>query len=861
MKHTILILAAAFLLASCGDSEQHFLNDSAYRSQVHKQFQKRVAEASNRNDALFSVFDKDNLSTEQREALEFLYAYMPLSDLADHDGEFFLQHVDAAFAARDYFAWGRTIPDEIFRHFVLVYRVNNEDLDTARMVFFAELKDRVKNLSMYDAALEVNHWCHEKVTYRGTDSRTSAPLALVRTSWGRCGEESAFAAAALRAVGIPARQCYTPRWVHTDDNHAWVEVWIDGKWHYLGACEPEAELDAAWFTGPAKRAMMVHTNVFGAYNGPEEKNLQTPLYSKINLLANYADTRTVKVQVVDAEGKPVENARVQFKVYNYAEFYTIAESRSGKQGIASIISGNGDLLVWASKDNAYGYAQSTPQDQLVIVKMARQQGESYAEDWVVSVPPEQAIPAIAPDKAAANAARLVREDSIRNAYMQTFTSEADAKKLAQANKLDSKEVWKYLNLAQGNWQEISRFIEQNKGDKRLFSFLASLSAKDVRDTRAAVLSSYLEHSASNDANVFSPRIERELIVPYTDFGGAKYDNARAVIDFVKNNITISEDNYYNCRISPRGVYELRIADKQSRNILFTAMCRSAGIPARIEQATARPQYFEDGKWQNAVFEEEIAAQAPKTKITLQNAPSNIVKPGYYSHYTLAYYKDGDFQTLDYENNAAAKNFPYTLDVDAGYYRLMAGSRANDGSVTVHTEYFELKAGEPQTQVVKMPEVEGKLFVKGIVDMNTIVVRRDGTKATLKEISGGKGLILCFVDLGKEPSKHILQDLSAVQRDFEAWGGGVLFMIPSDKDVPFDPSAFKGLPQQTAWSVDAERTLLRAATDALQTDFQDNFPLAIYLSRNGGILHSTEGYRIGTGEAVLKVIRQERTCTP
>lgn len=107
--------------------------------------------------------------------------------------------------------------------------MNNEDLDTCRAVFFRELSQRVKGMSMYDAALEVNHWCHEHVTYAPSDARTSSPLATIRTATGRCGEESTLTVAALRAVGIPARQVYTPRWAHTDDNHAWVEAWIDGN--------------------------------------------------------------------------------------------------------------------------------------------------------------------------------------------------------------------------------------------------------------------------------------------------------------------------------------------------------------------------------------------------------------------------------------------------------------------------------------------------------------------------------------------------------------------------------------------------------------------------------------------------------
>ena len=135
------------------------------------------------------------------------------------------------------------IPENIYLHFVLPIRVNTETLDTARLVFYQALKDRVAGLSMEAAVLEVNHWCHEKVIYRSTDDRTSSPLNCVKTTFGRCGEESTLLVTALRSVGIPARQCYTPRWAHCDDNHAWVEAWVDGTWKYLGACEPEAELN------------------------------------------------------------------------------------------------------------------------------------------------------------------------------------------------------------------------------------------------------------------------------------------------------------------------------------------------------------------------------------------------------------------------------------------------------------------------------------------------------------------------------------------------------------------------------------------------------------------------------------------
>ena len=107
---------------------------------------------------------------------------MALPDKTDYSKSFYAENVALSLQARREMPWGRTVPEREFKHFVLPVRVNNENLDDSRKVFYAELKDRVKNLSMKDAILEVNHWCHEKVTYRPTDGRTSSPLASVCTA-------------------------------------------------------------------------------------------------------------------------------------------------------------------------------------------------------------------------------------------------------------------------------------------------------------------------------------------------------------------------------------------------------------------------------------------------------------------------------------------------------------------------------------------------------------------------------------------------------------------------------------------------------------------------------------------------------
>ena len=352
------------------------MTDPAYREMVERDFQKKKSVLEGNPGNLFAVFDSP-MSTEEREALIFLYAYSPLIDISFSGGDFLLKNVRWAFQAREEMPWGKDIPEDIFRHFVLPVRGGKENLDTARVVFYQELKERVAACeSMEKAALEVNHWCHEHVIYKPTNARTRSPLATMLTAYGRCGEESIFTLAALRAVGIPARQIYTPRWAHCDDNHAWIEVWVDGVWKYLGACEPEPRLNIAWFTLPVQRAMYVESEVFGKYNGQEEIVYTNENGSAVNVTSHYTQTVPTVVQVKDENGRPVEDAQVDYRIFNYGEFYPVVTLYSDVKGETALTLGKGDIFVWVEKGEKLGFAEFPveQQDTLVIVLDKKKRG-------------------------------------------------------------------------------------------------------------------------------------------------------------------------------------------------------------------------------------------------------------------------------------------------------------------------------------------------------------------------------------------------------------------------------------------------------------------------------------------------------
>ena len=183
----IALFAISAVLSSCTNSDNApSANDMAQRQKIEDDYQAKKQDLA--LDSIFSFCESDSLSDRERETMHFLYAYMPIGDITDYSPEYHLNNIRYSFRAKAEMPWGDSIPEREFNHFVVPNRVNNENQDLFRSTYYEELKSRVGNLSLYDAVLEVNHWCHEHVNYKGSDIRTSSPMATIKTSWGRCGE-------------------------------------------------------------------------------------------------------------------------------------------------------------------------------------------------------------------------------------------------------------------------------------------------------------------------------------------------------------------------------------------------------------------------------------------------------------------------------------------------------------------------------------------------------------------------------------------------------------------------------------------------------------------------------------------------
>lgn len=867
MKFFVLSLFMSLGLLQATAVTIHFITDDNYRRDVERAYKQKVKLVG--KDFVQPLSRISN--PREREALQFLYAYMPIADVTDYPAEFFHRNVACSFAAAEALPWGQSVPELLFRHFVLPLRVNNEALDSARLVFYRELKPRVEHLSMKEAILEVNHWCHEHVTYQPSDARTLSPLACMKTAIGRCGEESTFTVAALRAVGIPARQVYTPRWAHTDDNHAWVEAWADGQWYFLGACEPEPVLNLGWFNAPASRAMLMHTRAFGDYRGPEEVVLRSSNFTEINLIQNYARNARTNFKVEDATSRPVSDARIDFMIYNYGEFHTVVTKYSDASGRSYLSAGLGDMLVWASKDGAYGLSKvSFGRDTLVTLRLSHHAETDLAtSSWpldtlLITPPAEHArMPQVSAEQRALNNLRLQREDSLRKAYEATFITPAKASAYPEA-------LRPYLIASRGNWATLLAFYNRHPDNtERVLALLATLSQKDLRDMTMDIL----EDNFLSSSGQLCPRVESEMIIapfkiPITQLPVAKRQadfkaQPTLLAEWIKKNIHLNPDTKsLDIAQTPMGALRSGLTDRRSRDILFVDMARSLGIEARKDAVTSKVQYRQNGTWHDVTFDAERPAATATGTLVLNYAPTRLLDdPKYYYHFTISKIVNGVPALLNYDEAPSqpgqestwSNTFKQGQKLDVGTYLLTSGTRLANGSVLAACRFFNIKENETTTLELHMRQNPDEVSVIGNFDSESKFLK-DGREVSLLSQTGRGYFVIGLVGMGQEPTNHSLRDLSKAAAEMDRWGRPIVLLFADERQLQqFMTEDFGPMPKNLICGIDKDGAIGKQIATRMKLPDAHRLPIYLIADTFNRVVFCSQGYTIGLGEQLQKVV--------
>lgn len=173
----------------------------------------------------------------KREAIAYLFAFMPKYDLDTLPIAIIRKNIDYTFMARTDFQWAGELPLEIFYNDVLPYASMDETRENWREPFYKMLKPIVKDCKDVRAAIDTINKSIKNLTRVEYNTKrkkpNQSPAESMAIGMASCSGLSILLTNSLRAVGIPSRIAGTPLWMAKDGNHNWCEVWIDGEWYCI----------------------------------------------------------------------------------------------------------------------------------------------------------------------------------------------------------------------------------------------------------------------------------------------------------------------------------------------------------------------------------------------------------------------------------------------------------------------------------------------------------------------------------------------------------------------------------------------------------------------------------------------------
>ena len=752
---------------------------------------------------------------QEQQDLLLLYAHLDCHDIPSVSPEDMLSYVRASRKARELLPYAAEVPLQLYAGYVLNPRVNNEWLDCSREWLFEELYPRVRTLDMMAAALEANYWCYEQATYKSTDDRTIGPLGICRRGYGRCGEESTLLVCALRAVGIPARQVYAPWWAHCDDNHAWVEFWAAGEWHYMGACEPEYVADQGWFQSAASRAMLIRSRV----PNPEREEG----YEVVNTTSRYAKTAVLQVRLTH-QGLPVAGEEVRFQLINYSRIQTLYTAKTDVQGIARMETGLGSLLVSACLKGIYTERLVTvPEESLVELQV-----EEGFDPWTDEVEqhytlqvPREIIPAPLP-KNSAHQQRLRQCDAVRERKVSGFVHKK----------------------ARGNRAEIEAFLAldgYSMVDKELL--LQTLSDKDFCDCSCAVLESFLaaalpwkdQHPLSVwQWEILAPRVEHEPLLHIRPMlqvllRDCNLQNQTQVQDWMEKNLRrVPEYGLTDRRGNAAGYVKNRCCPESEWDILAVQICRALGIPAGLNTQTKK--LCPTGKQQTV-------------SLVLKTADQPMTEQ---EHFSLSRWTGNDYEPIALGGCTVAGEQKF--DLEQGSYCLTVIRRQIDGTVNATVRRFPLDENRVYMMTSPADHTAEKLLSEPLPNISLMSLTENALEVSLSCKENPS--MLFFADPGKEPTEHLLREMLDLAGGYAEVPVRILLETADGLQNPTLTAVMNRIPGCAAYLYrETDRYEVQKA--AKIGDFR--LPLALAIDSKGQIRYGCANYNIRTAATLLHVL--------
>ena len=146
-----------------------------------------------------------------------------------------------------------------------------------------------------------------------------------------------------------------------------------------------------------------------------------------------------------------------------------------------------------------------------------------------------------------------------------------------------------------------------------------------------------------------------------------------------------------------------------------------------------------------------------------------------------------------------------------------------------------------------------------IDFNSESTYKPIDSDELKSIlaTTGRGYyIVAVLGAGQEPTNHALRDIAALGKEFDEWGRGIVLLFPNEEQYKkFRPQEFPGLPATITYGIDVDGSIQKQIAEGMKLSNKTILPMFIIGDTFNRVVFVSQGYTIGLGEQLMKVIHK------
>ena len=357
--------------------------------------------------------------------------------------------------------------------------------------------------------------------------------------------------------------------------------------------------------------------------------------------------------------------------------------------------------------------------------------------------------------------------------------------------------------------------------------------------------------------ILNPRVEDELLRPYrkgilsffTEEQKAAFRaNPAEIWNYIQAHITAYPDNEretvmetpYECLVSGIGT-------ERSQKVLFVAIARTLGIPARLNPDNKVMEY-----WVKDQFVPALKQQEGGAVLTLKKEADAVWN--YYQNWTMGRLVGNEFVSLNLTGRSW-KGDTLELALIPGTYRIITTNRLPNGNQFAWEKTFTIEEGGQREETLRLREAQLGDMLERISLPEFEVKDSAGNTVNCAELTKGGKKILMWLEESREPTEHILNEMLEHAEKFHEFENSISFMIrtPEAKQDPLLAKVLKMFPNVSIY-FDSFEENIELLGRRMYVD-PDKLPLILVTNGESVGIYATSGYNVGTGDMLIRIMEE------